>query len=201
MLSTFDLHKNSLSEEQFRQVVFAGIENNIYDSDAAIVLGANPLHCTTRIQIANEWIKQVNCKAMVLSGGVKHRLGDNLISESNFMLLEALRVGIPRQILVIDNNARSTIENMICSLFELRMYFEMPDLRSVTIITEPYHMKRSLIIAKLFLPRYIKIGGFSGEKKQEYNFQTDDELKKCVQNEAICLQQLILAGMADDIPI
>lgn len=63
--------------------------------------------------------------------------------------------------------------------------------KSITVITEPFHMKRALYLAKILLPRFIKIYGYTeGVAKQRGQWKTDERLNSCVKNEITILQQL-----------
>lgn len=191
-LSEVNLDINPLTDDQLNDVVFGGVESKAVPSDAAIVLGTSPEGAKKRMRFASAWFTKTNCKKIVLSGGVCH---DGL-SESEFMLQTGLHLGMPSEIFIREENSRNTIGNMICSLNKLYLQDDVSKIRTVTVITEPFHLKRSLMLAKIFFPSYWKINGYAGEINQIVKISEERELRE---NEALYIQELIHADMIGDL--
>jgi uncharacterized SAM-binding protein YcdF (DUF218 family) len=77
---------------------------------------------------------------LVLSGGAS-KAGH---TEASVMRDLALANGVPADAIVLDENARSTIENFACSLPIL----EQLGAKRVLVVTEPWHMRRSMLLAR-----------------------------------------------------
>lgn len=73
-------------------------------------------------------------------------------------------------------------------------------MESITVITEPFHIKRALCLAKILLPQFIKVYGYTeGVAEQRGQWKTDERLNNCVKNEIIILKQLAEKGRIEDL--
>lgn len=116
-------------------------------ADAALVLGfaladdgsARP-QLVGRIAHAVDLYKRGVVAKLVLSGGV----GKNGHTEASVMRDLALAAGVPPDALVLDEDARSTIENFACA----RPLLDRLGAHSVLVVTEPWHMTRAMLLAR-----------------------------------------------------
>jgi len=121
-----------------------GSRDDTAPADAALVLGfalapdgsAQP-QLQGRMAHAIDLYKHGTVKRLVLSGGATK----NGHTEAGVMRDLARAAGVPAEALVLDEAARSTIENFACS---------RPLLGSarVLLVTEPWHMTRAELLAK-----------------------------------------------------
>ena len=82
------------------------------------------------------------------------------ISECYFMVRILKENGVPETAIIAENNAFTTRENMIFGTLMLNRVTKLVDINEIMIITSAWHMKRSLALAKCFLPRKVSpIGG------------------------------------------
>ena len=51
----------------------------------------------------------------------------------------------------------TTIENMVCSLVTLEKTLRLYNLKEVILVTTSYHMRRSLGLARMLFPKWIRI--------------------------------------------
>jgi uncharacterized SAM-binding protein YcdF (DUF218 family) len=115
-------------------------------ADAALVLGSylapdgSPLPSMIgRVEHAVALYKSGRVRRLVLSGGVAK--GGH--TEARAMHDLALAAGVPESAMILEEDSRSTIENFACS----RALFEKLDIKTVLLVTEPWHMTRAMLLA------------------------------------------------------
>jgi uncharacterized SAM-binding protein YcdF (DUF218 family) len=117
-------------------------------SDAAIVLGAHAFYngawnpcLVSRVRQGVLLLKRGTVKYLILSGGVDKEDG---ASEAESMRQIALKYGAKPNQLLLEGKATSTAENVEFS----RAILQREGLRSVVIVSDPYHLPRAGLIAK-----------------------------------------------------
>jgi uncharacterized SAM-binding protein YcdF (DUF218 family) len=115
-------------------------------SDAAIVLGAG----TSRGQLSKVFKERINhsmylynakvIRVIILTGGYGdiHGLSDSEIAKKYI-----LTQGIPEEVIFIEKKSKYTIENLV----ESKRIMDSLRLSSALIVTDPFHMKRSMGLA------------------------------------------------------
>ncbi len=124
-----------------------GSRDRAAPADAALVLGfalandgtARP-QLVGRMEHAIGLVKRGTVPRLVLSGGV----GKAGHTEASVMRDLALAAGVPAEALILDEDARSTIENFACG----RPLLERLGARGVLLVTEPWHMTRAMLLAR-----------------------------------------------------
>ena len=89
---------------------------------------------------AIDLVKRGVVPKLVLSGGA----GKNGHTEAGVMRDLALAAGVPTEALILDEAARSTVENFACS----RILLDHMGARRVLVVTEPWHMTRAMLLAR-----------------------------------------------------
>jgi len=120
---------------------FANTSSNLHKADAIIVMGAaiNSLAVYNRTLKALELYEEEKAPVLVLSGG---RISDKDISEANYMQ-RVLQKNTDKTLnLILEENSNSTYENIKNSKSKI------PDADSVIIVTDKYHIARSVLVAK-----------------------------------------------------
>jgi uncharacterized SAM-binding protein YcdF (DUF218 family) len=124
------------------------IKENARVSDAVIVLGArvnynnslNPC-LVARVEHGAKLVRDGLAKFLIVSGGVDIEDG---ASEAKAMREIALAAGISSEQIMLEPRATSTFENLEFS----KAILEARKLKSVIVVTEPYHMPRAAMIAR-----------------------------------------------------
>jgi uncharacterized SAM-binding protein YcdF (DUF218 family) len=124
-----------------------GSQDHTEPAEAALVLGyalapdgtAQP-QLIGRMEHAIDLYKRGTVHHLVLSGGVE-KAGH---TEAGVMRELALAAGIPSDALVLDEAARSTIENFACG----RPLLDRLGAGRVVVVTEPWHMTRAMLLAR-----------------------------------------------------
>lgn len=128
-------------------IAVTGAADESGPADAALVLGfalddrgqARP-QLVGRMDFAADLHRRGLVPRLVLSGGAA-KAGH---TEASVMRQLAIARGVPADALVLDDAARSTIENFACSLPIL----ERLGAHRVLVVTEPWHMRRAMLLAR-----------------------------------------------------
>lgn len=186
-----------LSRDRIDEILFSERYGRVVKSDYAILLGTDPKYATFRAEIAASFYKKGGARKIVASGAA---VSDKSISESAFLHQELVKLGVPEEAVIEEARAYDTIQNMVFSLAEICKREDVTQIESVTVITEPFHMRRALCLADMLLPKFLKIYGYTeGIARQREAWKNDERLNKCVNNEILILRQLIAKGLMEDI--
>lgn len=108
---------------------------------------------------------------------------------------------MPESAIIVENEARTTQENMIYGTLQLQRALNFRAVDRVIVVTSAFHLRRSVALAKLYLPRKVKISGYPGsclEGSREHWFE-DKTYSERVENEIMLLKDLVDEGQIDDI--
>lgn len=133
----FDKIDNVLFGENYQKVV---------KSDYAIVCGTAPEYSWIRAKIAASFYNKGGAKQIIVSGAA---VSDKSVTECSVLQSELRKLGVPADAIVEEPRAYDTIQNMTCSLTEICKRTDIMEVKSITVITEPFHMKRAVLLAKL----------------------------------------------------
>lgn len=168
-------------------------------SDYAVVLGTAPEYATLRADIAAAYYKKSGTQKLIASGAA---VSDKSVTECAVMREELIKRGVPRDAVIDEPRAYDTIQNMTCSLTEICKRTDIMQVESVTVITEPFHIKRAVCLARMFFPDFIKVYGYTeGVARQREMWKTDERLFNCVKNEIKILKELCDRGRIKDMKI
>ncbi len=187
------------TDAQLDELLFGIQYETVHKSDYAVVLGTAPAYAAVRAEIAAEFYRRGGAKKIVVSGAA---VSDAKQTEAAFLRGELIGRGVPDETIIQEPNAYDTIQNMTCSLTEICKRTDVMNVESITIVIEPFHMRRALCLARLLLPDFICVHGYtSGTNAQRDAWKTDPRLRECVRTETIILRQLIMRGRIRDIEI
>lgn len=145
--------------------------------EVALLLGTRPDGAAERALAAAQLYREGRVKYIVPSGGVKWEYQGEMISEADFMTRILLREGVPQEAIIIENEARTTRENMIYGTLQINRKTKFHTVDKVIIVTTVSHMKRSLALARAFLPRKVAISAYPS-----YPDLPREEWLKCEEN-------------------
>lgn len=194
-LSQTDL--SELTPEQTDGILFGGLNERVEKADFAVVCGTAPEYARIRAEIAAAYYKKGGTENLIVSGAA---VSDKTVKECTVLREMLLNYGVPQTAITEEPNAFDTIQNITCTLTEICKRTDVMKVESITVITEPFHMKRALLLAKILLPSFIKVYGFTqGAAIQRGQWKTDERLKNCVKTELKILKDLIIKGRVSDI--
>jgi uncharacterized SAM-binding protein YcdF (DUF218 family) len=147
---------NTLPDAEILSILYQDLRDAGASADAAILLGTAPQNADVRARAAAQAYLDGRIPYIVPSGGVKWEVGGAMVSECDYMSAILLGMGVPREAILEENEARTTKENMICSILQLNRALKLQNVRRVMIVSSAEHMRRSLALARLLLPRSVE---------------------------------------------
>ena len=188
---------NALTDAELLSIVYGNCRDSGDHADVALLLGTTPPNVEVRARHAASLYREGRFSHVIPSGGVKWQVGDELQSECDYMTRILLEGGVPSTAIIPENEARTTKENMICGTLQLNRALKIQNVRSVMIVTSAEHMRRSLALAELFLPRSIRIT--ASPATTPASVIEHDELRRLLQSELHLLKGLIDNRLIEDI--
>lgn len=201
-LSAFDKDKlDELTREQVSEIVFGSCGDDGVSCDAALLLGCNPTAMPGRTRAAANLYHAGRAPYIVPSGGVFHDTPLGRMTEAEYMALLLKEYGVPEDAIILENQATTTRENMICGTLQMVHTLKKYGPFRVCIVTSPSHLRRSLALAKLYLPRTVEISGCPGvcPEGQKDTWHLDEQQTEWVWDEVRLLKKYIDFGDIEDI--
>ena len=156
-----------MTPEQKWEFVCGGITDEGKNADFALLLGSRPTYAAPRAYAAARLYKDGRVKYIVPSGGVVWDTYGEMLSEAEYMRRILLSEGVPEDAIIMENEATTTKENMIYGALQINRKNRFAT-KDVMIVTSLIHMKRSLALAKTFLPRMVNISYYPSAPDLSY---------------------------------
>lgn len=186
-----------LTEEEIDRLLFLPEAEQLHESDYAILLGTAPKYAPERAKIAAGYYFGGGTKRVIATGAA---VSDPTVTEAEVMRRALLALGVPADAVIDEPHATTTVGNMICSLSVMNELGDVTKIKRITVITEPFHIRRSVALAKVLLPGYVEVYGYTAyTAAQREAWRTDDRLNQCVRNEISVLTGLVRDGVIPDI--
>jgi uncharacterized SAM-binding protein YcdF (DUF218 family) len=164
------LKMDSLTNELIDKILYEGVEDKGDKGDCIMVLGSIKA-LQYRIPKAVSMYKDKRASKILLSGGAIRDTEDGLLTEADIMRKGAIDLGIPKENILVDALSMTTKENMICALLPLERAFKLSNIKRILLVTTNYHMRRCLLMAKTYMPRWIE---FSSCPADDTNTRRDN---------------------------
>ena len=186
-----------LSDEQLHSIVFGGEGANSECTcggcaDVALLLGTRPDIAKERAVAAAELYLGGRVRHIIPTGGVEWETDGRTVSEARYMADILRALGVPDDAVTLEEEARTTKENMICSTLQINRCLRLQHTKTCMIVTSASHLRRSLALAKLLLSRSMEIWGFSAGCAAATPRET-------LLSEAELMHGLIACGLIEDI--
>ena len=117
----------------FGSAYYLSPQDQLTKADAIVVISGGQTR--TRAERGIELYKQGWAPKLVFSGAAL----DSGPSNAHEMRLQALRAGVPDEAILSDEDARTTYENAV----NTKRMLEENDVRSLILVTSPYHQRRA----------------------------------------------------------
>ena len=151
----------SLTPKQKFDIVCGGIKDDGDSADIAILLGSIPNNAKERAKAAAKLYRDGRVKYILPSGGVEWDVGNGeMLSEALYMKRILESEGVPSDAIILENEARTTKENMIYASLQINRRTKFYGDKRVIIVTSFNHMKRSIALADTFLPRMVSASAY-----------------------------------------
>lgn len=189
----------ALPIEQKWKFVCGGIEDKGETADFALLLGSRPCWSGPRALAAAKLYREGRVKYIVPSGGVEWDTDGEMLSEANYMKRILLSEGVPEEAIIMENEATTTKENMIYGALRINRKTKFYTGKRVMIVTSINHMKRSLALAKTFLPRMVEISYYPSQA--DVGYEQDSKNVERLDNAIHLTWSLVHHGIIDDMEI
>lgn len=202
-ISRLNLEKAlALTPEEKWELVCKDAREDGESADVAILLGCPPRGAVERAKCAAGLYLSGRVKYIVASGGVEWEWQGEMICEALLMRRVMVEAGVPDEAILIDNEARTTPENMICSTLVISRNLKLSRTESVIIVTSEFHIQRSMALAKALLPRKFKIFACPAIPKESRQEWLKNEKNLCDLNNSIkFLKRLVDNRVVEDIEL
>ena len=89
----------------------------------------------------------------------------------------------------------------MCSTLQLSRKLGLPNMRRVLIVTSPSHVRRSVALAKLLMPRHTQIFGYPADSDFDGpdKWMKEEFMVERLEREIVLLRSCILGGLIEDI--
>jgi|GEM_PF-5606422 len=143
----------SLSQEFTNDITsFIFLEENSSSTDVAIVLGIKSWWLPVEKMV--QMYESKLAERFIVSGGVVQQHGYN---EAQLIFQAAIKRGIPKNAILLEEKSNNTLENMQYSLEILQKSDYWGKVNSISIVAIHFHSRRVLMTAQKIIPNYINI--------------------------------------------
>ena len=122
------------------------------------------------------------------------------MSEANFMKRLLIENGVPEEAIILENEARTTKENMIYGTLQINRKLKFEKVDHVIIVTSRSHMKRSIALAKAFLPRKVTVSAYPANHEATIA-GLNESTGAWIAKELDLLKGLVNSGLVEDMEI
>ncbi len=187
--------------DQINRIVFGHWTDDGSTADVALLLGGNPLVLPGRAKAAADLYKAGRVCYIIPSGGVEWDTEKGRMTESEYMVLCLKDLGVPEDRILLENEARTTVENMLFATILMNRKLKIRNLRRIAVVTSPSHLRRSMTYAENLLPRRIETVGYTDLSLPDGPdcWQSDPFYANRVYREAELLFTDVSRGWCDDI--
>lgn len=193
---------SSLSNDEKTRIVFGGERKTGGPGVAALLLGCGtPPEMAERAAAAAGLFEEGLVPYVVPTGGVVHPTEFGEMTEAEYMAHCLRGLGVPDEAVIIENQATTTIENMVFGSVMLERFFRPRGPFSVYVVTSAHHLRRSLALAEVYLPRTARILGRASRSAdgQASNWFRSEFWTEKVNREIRWLKKYVDAGILPDI--
>ena len=126
---------------------------------AALLLGGSPRVMDGRIRAAAALFREGAVPLVIPTGGVRHPDEGCGETEAEYMARGLRALGVPDAAVIPENEARTTRENMIFGETVVERACRPRGVFTVYVVTSANHLRRSLALARIYLPRTARVFG------------------------------------------
>lgn len=147
------LKADKLSDSQMTALLFNNLEDDHKEGNCIFVPGSSKA-VVYRLPKAIQLYKEGRAGKIVFSGGVVWK-GSHL-TEAELMANEAMKQGVPKEDILVENMSLHTKENVLASLLILDRMFDLHRIDRLIIVTATIHMRRMHLALKTYMPEWVK---------------------------------------------
>ena len=157
-----EIQENQITDELIDEVIYSGLDYKNQHLDVAIILGSSKSHLY-RVPYAVTEYKNGRIDKIIVSGGNMLPNGNGMI-EAEMMTQTAVKMGVEKRDIIVENKAATTVENMVFSRELMKRENLLQKGIYIGIVTTAFHMRRSIKIAeKIFAEDGVNIVTLPGQ--------------------------------------
>lgn len=122
-------------------VIFAGdfliVEDVTRSTEAIVVIGGD--HKPQRVKRAVELYQQGYAPIVIISAGTLVLEGTETLPEAEVMRQQAINLGLPKDVILLEDQSNSTLENALFT----KQILESQEIKSIILVTSAYHSRRA----------------------------------------------------------
>ena len=187
----------SMSAEKKWNFICGDIRDEGMSAPVALLLGGNPNNARPRALAAAELYRSGRVSFIIPSGGVEWEIDGAMISEANYMKSILESEGVPKEAIILENEARTTKENMIYGTLQINRKLHFEKIDHVIIVTSRSHMKRSIALARAFLPRKVSVSAYPADHEAVVAGMAESQ-EKWITKEIELIKRLVDSGLVED---
>ncbi|MBO5271178.1 MAG: YdcF family protein [Clostridia bacterium] len=190
------------SYERKWELVCGKICDDGESADVALLLGTRPAGAIERARAAAELYHAGRVKYVVPSGGVAWEYKGETLTEAELMARVLIENGVPEEAIRMENEARTTKENMICGTLTMSRAFGLSKVYRIIIVTTVCHMQRSMLLAHALLPRQMHVSAYPSHpdvSKEEWLASAEN--REILDNAIRLTKGLVDCGIVEDFEI
>lgn len=190
-----------LTDEQVNEIVYGPLTDDGASYLCALLLGGNPMVLRERAQGAAQLYASGRTQYIIPTGGVEWDTEYGHMSEAKALQRMLQEYGVPESAIILENEARTTRENMILGELQMERSLRPRGPFRVCIVSSPSHLRRSLLLARTYLPRTAILSVYPGVCPQgmKHCWYTDENQRERVYRELELLHQYISTGEIEDV--
>lgn len=182
-------------------ILYYGLTESSGKADYGLVLGSSKAH-VYKVPAAMKLYNEGRVSKLIFSGGNTIKdINGNFIKESEIMRQKWLELGMSEKALILESNSKYTYQNFIESLKIIS--YDKNKIYKLYVITNEYHMRKSLGLAKKNVPSNFEILSYPVmDKGTNHNtwYKTKDGIERAT-SEALKIIDNINNGYIDDFEI
>lgn len=140
-----------MNKKQISKYIF--LDTTPQKSDIGLVMGTTKTYTEAAKRTWNLYKKGV-IQRIIISGGINR---NNKNNESTLLKNELLNLGIPEDVITLEQKSTNTLENVIYSRNLIQKKIGFSNINSILVIARNYHSRRVLMTFKKHFPKTVKI--------------------------------------------
>ncbi|CAM4060789.1 YdcF family protein [Lederbergia lenta] len=147
------LKPEDLTDKVRTNLLYNNIDDDLKKGDCIFVFGSSKA-VQYRLPKALQLYSEGRANKILFSGGVAWN--GNSLPEAILLKNKAMAFGIPEKDILVETISTNTKENILSSLIILDRHFELHKVRRLLIVTASYHMRRTHLTLKTYMPSWIE---------------------------------------------
>lgn len=193
-----ELSPDKLSNKLIENLLYTHINDDLEKGDCIFVFGSQTA-IKYRLPKAIQLYKDGRANKILFSGGAVW--GGNSSPEAILLKNKAMDFGVPEEDILVETYSNNTKENIISSLLILDKYFELHNIKRLLIVTSNYHMRRTYLTLKTYMPSWIDFSLCVAENestRKDNWYLSEKGRKKVIEESGKIIKYVKMGAIVDD---